>query len=364
MNPRIFISSTFYDLKYVREDLGSFIESFGFTPIRSESGNIGYTPGEELDESCYAAMRVSDMAILIIGGRYGSPSSKEPKEKDEDLPEKFTHFTSVTRKEFATARQNKIPVFVFIENSVYNEYFLYKKNRAFFESGKEGFEFSNVDNINVMRFIEDIDLIAKVPVFRFDAVYDIKNILRQQWADMFRKYLIFLKQQEMTTREMEPMITQICGSVKGIQKMLDKVSEAVLKDRPDEIMAVKREQIVENAASKIASSFEFVSMLTTQEDIRKYLQFFIEKMFDAKRMGLLDCPFSEDLEDEKKFYSLFEYDGVCISMVKEHLADEPDIFDDSADFKAKLLDELSKSEYLRKMKFIKRVSCKAEKLSL
>ncbi len=70
MKPRIFISSTFYDLKYVREDISNFIKTHGFETVMFEDGDIGYTPGQPLDKSCYEAMKNSDMAILIIGGSF------------------------------------------------------------------------------------------------------------------------------------------------------------------------------------------------------------------------------------------------------------------------------------------------------
>ena len=54
MKPRIFVSSTFYDLKYVREDLSNFIKAHDFEPIMFEDGDIGYTPGQALDGACYA----------------------------------------------------------------------------------------------------------------------------------------------------------------------------------------------------------------------------------------------------------------------------------------------------------------------
>jgi hypothetical protein len=38
--PRIFISSTYYDLKYIRASLDLFIESLGFEPVLSEKGDI------------------------------------------------------------------------------------------------------------------------------------------------------------------------------------------------------------------------------------------------------------------------------------------------------------------------------------
>jgi hypothetical protein len=34
--PRVFVSSTFYDLRYIRENLRIFIKNMGFEPILSE----------------------------------------------------------------------------------------------------------------------------------------------------------------------------------------------------------------------------------------------------------------------------------------------------------------------------------------
>ena len=81
MKPRIFIGSTFYDLKYIREDLANFIRSYGYEPVLFEDGDIGYTPGKTLDSLCYESMRNSDMVILIIGGEYESAASGEKKDE-------------------------------------------------------------------------------------------------------------------------------------------------------------------------------------------------------------------------------------------------------------------------------------------
>ena len=40
MKPRIFVSSTFYDLKYVREDLSNFIKAHDFEPIMLEDETL------------------------------------------------------------------------------------------------------------------------------------------------------------------------------------------------------------------------------------------------------------------------------------------------------------------------------------
>ena len=76
MKPRVFVSSTHYDLKYLRSSLEALVESLGFDAILSEKSAITYDPDTHLDESCYRAASEADIFVLIIGGRYGSPSSK------------------------------------------------------------------------------------------------------------------------------------------------------------------------------------------------------------------------------------------------------------------------------------------------
>jgi len=36
--PKIFVSSTFYDLRHVRNDMESFIKTLGYDPIMNERG--------------------------------------------------------------------------------------------------------------------------------------------------------------------------------------------------------------------------------------------------------------------------------------------------------------------------------------
>jgi hypothetical protein len=79
--PRVFISSTFYDLKQVRSSLEVFIRGLGFDPVLSEKGSIAYTPDVPLDESCYREAQGCDVFVLIIGGRYGSEVSGDKRDE-------------------------------------------------------------------------------------------------------------------------------------------------------------------------------------------------------------------------------------------------------------------------------------------
>lgn len=72
--PRVFISSTFYDLRQVRQDLDQFIMSLGYEPIRNEEGDIPYGKDAELEKYCYDEIKNCDILVSIIGGRLGSES--------------------------------------------------------------------------------------------------------------------------------------------------------------------------------------------------------------------------------------------------------------------------------------------------
>ena len=85
--PRVFISSTFYDLRQIRIELDKFLESMGYEPVRNEEGDIPYGKEDELQMYCYKEIDNVDILIAIIGGRYGSPSVIEEKEKE--LKESF-----------------------------------------------------------------------------------------------------------------------------------------------------------------------------------------------------------------------------------------------------------------------------------
>lgn len=91
--PRVFISSTYYDLKHVRNDIGDFIRSLGYTPVMHDRGGVAYTQTDTIENSCYSELTTCDIVICIIGNHFGTQAS--------------TGDFSITMEELRTAIKNK-----------------------------------------------------------------------------------------------------------------------------------------------------------------------------------------------------------------------------------------------------------------
>ena len=70
--PRVFISSTCYDLQEIRHNLRNFIGSFGYEPVMSEFGDIFYEYDQHVQDACLKEIEKCNMFLLVIGNNYGS----------------------------------------------------------------------------------------------------------------------------------------------------------------------------------------------------------------------------------------------------------------------------------------------------
>lgn len=169
--PRVFISSTFYDLRQVRQDLDQFIMSLGYEPIRNEEGDIPYGKDAELEKYCYDEIKNCDILVSIIGGRLGSESVTGP--------------YSISQIELKTALKENKQIYIFIENSVLAEYQTYLLNK-----GNDQIKYKYVDSSKIYEFIEEVNkLKVNNNIKAFESTTDITKYLKEQFAGLFKRFL-------------------------------------------------------------------------------------------------------------------------------------------------------------------------------
>ena len=204
--PRIFISSTFYDLKQIRVELDKFIESLGYEPIRNEEGDIPYGKDDALQTYCYKEISNIDILISIIGSRYGSAGVLKEKEQEY----------SVSQLEVKTALKENKQVFVFIDKNVFTEYETYILNKS-----TDGVNYKYVDNVNIYKFIEEIkSLPHNNNITGFESAEDITSYLKEQFAGLFKQFMLDSKRAKETL-----VIKDIESTAKTLKEMVDYLKE-------------------------------------------------------------------------------------------------------------------------------------------
>ena len=170
--PRVFISSTFFDLRQIREELERFILEMGYEPVRHETGAIPYSREEPLASSAYREVELCDIIVTVLGGRFGTASG-----------EGAGH--SITQKELQTALERGIQVYIFVEHGVHFELSNYRLNKA-----NPDVKYSFVDNIKIFEFLDELHKLPRNnPITGFQTGKDIVEFLRAQWAGLFQHFL-------------------------------------------------------------------------------------------------------------------------------------------------------------------------------
>jgi hypothetical protein len=211
--PRVFVSSTCYDLGEIRDGLVSFINSYSYEPILSERGDIFYHPDLHTHESCVKEMENCQLFILVIGGRFGGQYVADRKK-------------SVVNAEYRAARECGIPVYCFVKSQVLEDHRLYEKNKEKKTIVKE----INFPSIEQQEYAQDIfEFINEVKnspvnngVFEFDYGRDIQEILRKQWAGMMYDFLLKRKQRN----ELE-VTTALLGNLTLASKKTEEILENI-----------------------------------------------------------------------------------------------------------------------------------------
>lgn len=231
---RVFVSSTYYDLKHVRASLENFIDTLGYEPVLSEKGDIAFTPDAALEESCYREVGNADIFVLIIGGRYGSEAGAHGSASHKHAF--FDRYDSVTKKEYSAALSSKIPIYILIERSVYAEYRTYLRNRDLKE-----ITYAHVDSANIFLLIEEIlSQPRNNPVHEFDRYQDIETWLKEQWSGYFKE---LLKQssnrQQLLT--LSAKIAELAEVNNTLKRYLEEVVSSVVPDKRESQNLIQEE---------------------------------------------------------------------------------------------------------------------------
>lgn len=161
--PAVFVSSTCYDLKQIRQNIRDFIEDdLGYEAVLSEYDSFPTDPDMDTVNNCLRVVEErANIMVLIVGGRYGYITGHGEK--------------SITNLEYLRAKLKGIPVFVFVDQSILNILPIWEKNSTADFSGI-------VDSPKIFEFVDTLRNKDSNWIYEFSSGKDIVNCLRKQMS--------------------------------------------------------------------------------------------------------------------------------------------------------------------------------------
>ena len=227
-SPKVFVSSTCYDLGMAREHIRSFLLELGYEPVMSEYSDVLYDPRLHTHTSCLQDVPNADMVILLVGSRFGGkviPEALGSINIDNLLNASFDvsvldniSSLSVTQLEVLKAIDHSVPVFAFVDEKVWHDHLVYERNKDLV--GK--ISFPSIEKPESAKFIfEFINFLRQRTkgnsVISFSKVEDIESHLRKQWAALFQRLLKEERDQAVEERK-----------IYGLAEQLEELKTAVL----------------------------------------------------------------------------------------------------------------------------------------
>jgi hypothetical protein len=236
--PKVFISSTCFDLSEVREQLQRFVRSFGFEPILSEHGDVFYHPDLHTHEACVHEVSNCQLFILIIGGRFGGSYNLDKSK-------------SITNAEYEAARTANVPVFTYVRNGVLNNHHIFRENRSQEFVNKISYPAidKQADAENIFNFIDNVRRAPTNNAFEgFDNFNEIESHLRKQWAGMFFE---FLKTREIKTQidATNHLLNNLKGSSSKLEDLVKSLYLSTTNDSSEAEKSISNIEILSNVRS-------------------------------------------------------------------------------------------------------------------
>lgn len=199
----------------------------------SDYSDLLYDPRLHTHTSCVDEVATADIVVLIVGARFGGKTVPEALAKlDFDFLKKESKSTeslikkeslSVTQLEILKAVESGIPVFTFVDSSVWHGHALYEKNKD--KPIINDISFPSIERSETASFIfEFIDFLRYRArgnsVYTFSKLQDIEDTLRRQWSSLFQKLIqeqrgkaFEAKRLDNLTEQFEDLKTAILTSI-------------------------------------------------------------------------------------------------------------------------------------------------------
>jgi len=265
--PKVFVSSTCYDLAEERAQLERFIVSYGFQSILSEYSDVFYDPDEHTHNACVKEIAHCDLFILIISGRFGGKHIDGSGE-------------SITQAEYNEARRLKIPIFSFVKSDVLNAQLYYKENVK--SEGKEfaaRIQYPSIykqdDAVKIFSFIQSVQHARENNAIEsYLSFSDIENHLRKQWAAQFFKFLQNRKDQ-LDVEHISSILEKLSGSSNKLESLVESLHDNNQGEEKTQELLNQTEiyNNVELFWEKVKYMMDFFDRIYVDEDQDKVIKF-------------------------------------------------------------------------------------------
>lgn len=270
--PRVFISSTCYDLKHIRENLKFFVKTIGYEPVLSDEGDVFYSPYSHTHESCLKEVETCQLFILIIGGRYGGNF------KDSDK--------SITNNEYKEAVKQNIPIFTLVETGVYSDHNVYNKNKKDKPDIYKDISYPNIDDIKIFDFIDEVRKNGKNnAIHPFKNFSDMEIYLKKQWAGMMYDFLL-----EKNKESESKLTNKLLDNINLASRKTEELVKYLLKQSNPNDANIDKE--IEDIDNKVEAE-KFVQLVINRFNLTELPKI---KMEDLINFNIENCRWIEFLE--------------------------------------------------------------------
>ncbi|WP_330959075.1 DUF4062 domain-containing protein [Photobacterium sp. 53610] len=288
--PKVFVSSTCYDLQEERAQLERFIINYGFNPVLSEYSGVYYDVDAHTHDSCVNEVAHCDLFVLIISGRYGGKFQGGNGE-------------SITQAEYNKARDLGLPIFTFVKADVHSAQHYYKENiRANDESFAKQITYPAIakqsDSVSIFKFIDSVHRSStNNGIETYQSFSDIEKHLKKQWAGMFFSFLQKRKDQDKVENILFA-VDKLVGTTTTLESLVENLHNESVGEQ-------KTRMVIENS------------------EIRYATQNFFETLKNILGETLTFLPFDEsdgdEITHEKLALTLEEMDRIVESPVEDTL---------------------------------------------